>query len=123
MAKVTILFVGHALEQGVRGENGGAPSKDSIWAVAYYGNQLITVSGRRNATVLKYKQFPRGALDEVTALFHQKLEGSDIKGIRYEDVTSKRRQKEVVGDLAERIESGFLEAKRAGKVDRRAMEH
>jgi hypothetical protein len=120
MANVQILKVGHALVQGERGEKGGKPSKDSIWGVAMIYDRLVTFSGRRNAVVFKFKTHRKADMENVLALYAQKLEGKDVKGTQYVDIGGDAAQELLVPGLVERVREGFNKAKKAGKIDTRS---
>jgi len=121
MAKVTILKVGHALVAGERGaKEGGAPSKDSIWGIAQVDNVLLTFSGRRNATTLKFKTRLKGDLEKTLALFDQKLAGTDVKGIKYTDIQGVVVQEMLIPGLAERVGKGYYQATFSKKLDTRS---
>lgn len=120
MAKIEILKVGHALVEGVRGEKGGKPSKDSIWGVAMVYDRLVTFSGRRNAVTFKFKTHRKADLEKVMGLYAQKLEGTDVKGTKYTDVAGVVVQEMLIPNLAERIVQGFNKAKKLGKLDTRS---
>jgi hypothetical protein len=120
MANVQILKVGHALVQGERGEKGGKPSKDSIWGVMVVNDRLLTFSGRRNAVTLKFKTHRKADMENVLALYAQKLEGKDVKGTQYVDIAGEAAQELLVPGLMERLNKGYLTAKRDGKLDTRS---
>lgn len=118
MAVVTILALGHALVEGVRGEQGGAPSKNSIWGVAQVDDRLVTFSGRMNAKILRYKEFPESQKAEVMAMFADKQSGKGMD-YRYVDITEAHEQ-EVPG-LVRQINIGFFQAVAENKVNGRAL--
>lgn len=118
MANVTILALGHALVEGTRGEQGGAPSKNSIWGVATVDSTLISFSGRMGAKILRYKEHPEKEKDAVMKLFDDKKNGRGMS-YRYVDITEAH-EEEVPG-LIKQINIGFFQAQAEGKINRRAM--
>jgi hypothetical protein len=75
MANVQILGLAHAMFNGVRGEAGGAPSKDSIFGIALVQGNLISFGGRRGGT-LRFKTYKKTERDAQTARFTKKLSGN-----------------------------------------------
>lgn len=118
MANIQILALGHALVEGTRGEQGGAPSKNSIWGVAQIDDRLVTFSGRMNAKILRYKEFPASKKNEVMAMFADKQAGRGME-YRYVDITEAHEQ-EVPG-LVRQINIGFFQALAENKVNGRAL--
>ncbi len=92
MANVQILGLGHALVEGVRGEAGGAPSKDSLFGVALITvgvvTSLVTFGGRRNAATFRFKTHKKADQANVLAFFQKKLVKAQ-GGFNYTDVTEK----------------------------------
>lgn len=118
MATVTIVALGHALVEGTRGEQGGAPSKNSIWGVAMVDNRLVTFSGRMGAKILRYKEYPDSAKEEVMKMFEDKKTGRGMD-YRYVDITEAH-EEEIPG-LTKQINIGFFQALAENKVNRRAI--
>lgn len=118
MATVTILALGHALVDGARGDQGGAPSKNSIWGIATVDNVLVTFSGRMGAKILRYKEYPHTDKDKVMQMFEEKKSGKGME-YRYVDITSAH-EEEVPG-LIRQINIGYFQAVAENKVNRRAM--
>lgn len=117
MAKVEILKVGHALVAGVRGDKGGAPSKDSIWGLAFVGGVLVKFFGRRGG-VMRFKTEKKANLPEALTMFEDKLAGKGME-YSYTEVTGKALD-ELVPNLAETIGKGYYAAQKAGKINNRA---
>jgi hypothetical protein len=117
MAKVEILKVGHALVAGTRGEKGGAPSKDSIWGLAYVGGTLVKFFGRRGG-VLRFKTEKKVNLPEAMAMFEDKLSGKGMD-YNYKEVAEKNLET-LVPDLANVVGKGYYAAVKAGKLNNRA---
>jgi hypothetical protein len=118
MAKVELLGFGHALIEGDRGARGGKPSKDSVWGFALVDNKLVTFGGRRGG-VLRYKAFPKDALELVQAQWQVKQEGSD-KGFGYTVIESDEARETLVPNLIETIGKGYYKAVFDKKVNNRA---
>lgn len=114
---VEILKVGHALVAGTRGDNGGAPSKDSIWGLARIQGNLVKFYGRRGG-VLRYKTARKVDLELVLAQYESKLAGTDGKGIQYKDLTADE-QAIVVPGLQDFVKKGFYTAMGKGKLNNR----
>lgn len=112
---VQILKVGHALVQGVRGEKGGAPSKDSIWGVAKVGTKVVKFFGR-NGGKLRFKT--ERDTEACLAMFQKKVKGEGMS-YHYTDVTSKLHDN---AELQKKISVEFRHAKRDGKVNARSLE-
>jgi hypothetical protein len=123
MAQVEIIRLGHALVDGERGEKGGKPSKDSVWGLAYIGagkgQRLVKFYGRRGGK-LRFKTEKRTELDAALELFALKLEGKDVKGIQYVDITSAKAIKQTCPTIMEDVAKGFAAAQKEGKVNTRS---
>jgi hypothetical protein len=118
MAKVEILKVGHALVAGTRGDKGGAPSKDSIWGLAFVGGgTLVKFFGRRGG-VLRFKTEKKANLPDALAMFEDKLAGKGMD-YNYTEVSGKALD-ELVPNLAETVSKGYYAAAKAGKLNNRA---
>ena len=120
-ANVQVLKVGHALVAGVRGEKGGAPSKDSLFGVALITqgvvSSLVTFGGRRGG-FLRFKTYPKASMDAVMAKFEGKLVKAQ-GGFNYKDVTGNAA--ELLGaDFEAKLLSNFRAASNAKKVNTRA---
>ena len=118
-ANVEILKVGHALVPGVRGDKGGAPSKDSIWGLAFVGSTLVKFFGRRGG-VLRYKTEKKANLPEALAMFEKKVSGEGME-YRYAEVSPKKLA-DLVPDLAATVGKGYYVAVKTGKLNKRATE-
>ena len=118
VAKVELIKVGHALVAGVRGDKGGAPSKDSIWGLAFVGGNLVKFFGRRGGT-MRFKSQKNVDLPDSLAMFEGKLAGKGID-YRYSEVTPDKYNELHGGDLAEAVGKGYYAAARAGKLNTRA---
>ncbi len=121
MANVQILKVGHALVQGVRGEQGGAPSKDSVYGVAQITqgvvSSLVSFGGRRGG-FLRFKTYPKASLAAVLAKFDEKLVEA-AGGFKYTDITDN--SAETLGaDFADKLLVNFRSAVAGKKVNIRA---
>lgn len=117
MAKVEILKVGHALVAGVRGEKGGAPSKDSIWGLAFVGSTLVKFFGRRGG-VMRFKTEKKANLPDALAMFEDKLAGKGMD-YSYSEVAPKNFES-LIPDLANTVSKGYYAAVKAGKLNNRA---
>ncbi len=117
MAQVEILKVGHALVAGVRGEKGGAPSKDSIWGLAFVAGTLVKFFGRRGGA-LRFKTEKKASLPDALAMFEDKLAGKGME-YSYTEVSPKNLD-DLVPDLSTAISKGYSAAAKAGKVNKRA---
>lgn len=117
MAKVEILKVGHALVAGVRGDKGGAPSKDSIWGLAFVGTTLVKFFGRRGG-VMRFKTEKKANLPEALAMFEDKLAGKGMD-YNYTEVRGKNLD-ELVPDLANTVGKGYYASVKAGTLNNRA---
>jgi hypothetical protein len=117
MAKVEILKVGHALVAGVRGDKGGAPSKDSVWGLAFVGSTLVKFFGRRGG-VLRFKTEKKANLPEALAMFEDKLAGKGLE-YNYSEVAPKNFES-LVPNLNEVVGKGYYAAVKAGKLNNRA---
>ncbi len=122
MAKVEILKVGHALVPGVRGEKGGAPSKDSIWGIAFIDDvkhpgakRLVKFFGRRNGS-LRFKTEKNTSMNEVLALFEAKKVGKEYSYVELDDA----KREELCPGLVERVAEHFDRARKAGKLNQRS---
>ena len=116
-AKVEVLKLGHALVAGERGKKGGAPSKDSIWGLAFVGTSLVKFFGRRGG-VLRFKTEKKANLPEALAMFEDKLTGKG-KDYSYTEVTAKQ-VADLVPDLETTVAKGYYAAVKAGKLNNRA---
>ena len=117
-AKVELIKVGHALVQGVRGEKGGAPSKDSIWGLAFVAGNLVKFFGRRGGT-MRFKSQKNADLPDALEMFEGKLAGKGID-YHYTEVSPAKFDELHGGDLAEAVRVGYYAASRAGKLNTRA---
>lgn len=115
---VEILKVGRALVEGVRGANGGAPSKDSIWGVAKVAGNVVKFYGRRGG-VLRYKTERRTELDAALAKFEAKVAGKDGKDYEYVELTPAQ-QEELVPGLPQIVKTGYYKAMGTGKLNTRS---
>lgn len=120
MAKIEILKVGHALVQGVRGAKGGAPSKDSIWGIAFVQGNLIKFFGRRGG-VLRYKTQRRVDLPEALAMFEDKLSGKG-QNYQYVDVSNQSQYNELIPGLDALVSTGYYKAMANKKLNTRATQ-
>lgn len=118
VSKVSVLALGHAFKQGVRGEAGGAASKDSVWGIAQIGRELVTFSGRRGGA-LKFKAEGKTSLDVLLAVFKDKKAGLGC-AVAYTDVTKKVAK--VDETLEARLAAAYKDAKAAGKVTARKLQ-
>lgn len=117
MATVEILKVGHALVAGVRGDKGGAPSKDSIWGLAFVGASLVKFYGRRGG-VLRFKTEKKATLPDALSMFEDKLAGRG-QDYSYTEVSAKKLD-DLVPNLSEIVGKGYYAAVKAGKLNNRA---
>jgi hypothetical protein len=118
-ALVTIQALGYCTFKGTRGEAGGAPSKDSLWGVAFIGASLVKFYGRRNGT-MRFKTVKKAELPEALTQFQEKQTGFPFgKKIdaRYTDVTANHG--DYIPDLAA-LASSYYAAVKAKKVNTRA---
>jgi hypothetical protein len=70
--------------------------------------------------VLKFKTRAKADQEALLALYAQKLEGKDVKGICYTDIVGEATQELLIPGLAERVGKGYHAAKQAGKLDKRS---
>lgn len=121
MAKVELQALGYCTFKGARGEGGGAPSKDSLWGVAFIGGNLVKFYGRRGGT-FRFKSEKKADLPAAMDMFKNvKLVGFPFgKKIdaRYIDVTSKA--DEYIPDLEKTLSAGYYAAQKSGKLNTRA---
>jgi hypothetical protein len=118
MAKVEILRVGHALIAGKRGDNGGAPSKDSVFGVAKVQGNLVTFGGRRGG-MLRFKTYKKDALESVLAFYAKKLTGKD-KGFAYKDLDAAAQVETLGADFEANLGKMFYKAMGNGKLNTRS---
>ncbi len=119
-AKVELQALGYCTFKGPRGEAGGAPSKDSLWGVAFIGGSLVKFYGRRNGQ-FRYKTEKKAELPAALEQFKEKQTGFPFgKKIdaRYTDVTAK--SADYIADLEKTLASGYYAAVKAGKVNTRS---
>lgn len=110
----TILALGHAFVKGVRGEAGGAPTKDSIWGIAQVGNTLVTFSGRRGAESFRFSTHKKVELESLKSKFQDKLLGKGI-WYSYQDKTAFADQ--LVPNIHEKVQKGYYKAVANGKLN------
>lgn len=116
MAKVEILKVGHALIAGKRGEEGGAPSKDSIWGVATVQGNVVAFWGRRGGK-LRFKTATKKDLGKMLSIFEAKVAGKH-KGFAYEDLSDNAALiEERLPNLAEMVGKTYYKDMANGKLN------
>jgi hypothetical protein len=120
-AKVELQALGHCTFKGTRGESGGAPSKNSLWGVAFIGGTLVTFGGRVGGN-MRFKTHKKADLPAVMDTFtNGKLTGFPFgKKIdaRYSDVTDKAA--EWIPDLEKTLGGQYYAAVKNLKVNTRA---
>lgn len=119
-AKVDLQALGHCTFPGKRGEAGGAPSKDSLWGVAFIGGNLVTFGGRRGGT-MRFKSVKKVDLPAAMTQFQEKQTGFPFSkkiDARYTDVTANAA--EYIPDLEKTLAAGYYAAMKADKVNTRA---
>ncbi len=113
MATIQIIGLAHAMFNGARGDNGGAPSKDSIFGLCLIQGNVVTFGGRRDGT-LRFKTYKKPELEAQTDRFNAKLSGNPFgKNIPacYTQVTDVAVRNELVGaDFEEKLVKGFYKA-------------
>jgi hypothetical protein len=122
MAKIEIVRVGHALVAGKRGDNGGAPSKDSVFGIALINfgvvTTLATFGGRRGG-MLRFKTYKKADMDKVLAFYTDvKLTGKD-KGFAYKDLDAAARDEVLGADFADTLGKMFHKASTNKKLNTR----
>lgn len=121
VAKVEVQALGYCTFKGTRGEAGGAPSKDSLWGVAFIGGNLVKFYGRKGGT-FRFKAEKKADLPAALDMFkNTKLVGFPFgKKIdaRYTDVTAKAA--EFIPDLEKTLSAGYYAASKAGKLNTRS---
>jgi hypothetical protein len=119
MKNVQILAVAHALIAGARGENGGAPSKDSVFGIATVQGNLCSFGGRRGG-VLRFKTYKKTDIDAVMKKFEGKLTGNPfgakVEGV-YAHVTDAAALEALIPNTAETIGRGYYKAMAGGKLN------
>ena len=118
MKNVQILAVAHALIAGARGENGGAPSKDSVFGVATVQGNLCSFGGRRGG-VLRFKTYKKTDIDAVLKKFEGKLTGNpfgkNVEGVYA--VVEGAALETLIPNTAETIGRGYYKAMAGGKLN------
>jgi hypothetical protein len=113
MANIQIIGLAHAMFNGVRGEAGGAPSKDSIFGLALIQGNVVTFGGRRGGT-LRFKTYKKTELEAQTTRFAGKLGGNPFgKNVAacYTQVTDVAVRNELVGaDFEAKLVTAFYKA-------------
>jgi hypothetical protein len=125
MAKVEIIKLGHAHHKGERGEKeGGAPSKDSVWGIAFVGGSLVTFGGRKGGK-LRFKARRKADLPAVIDQFNnEKITGYPFgKNLdcRYTEIDPAKCN-ELVEGMEEQISKHYYAAVKAGTINKRATE-
>lgn len=125
MAKVEIVKLGHAYLKGVRGEKeGGAPSKDSVWGIAFVGGALVTFGGRRGGK-LRFKARKKSDLPNLTKQFtDEKISGYPFgkkTDCRYTEIDPAKCN-ELVEGMEEQISTHYYAAVRAGTINKRSTQ-
>lgn len=118
-AVVEIQALGHCTFKGKRGEAGGAPSKDSLWGVAFIGGTLVKFFGRRGGT-MRFKTEKKADLPAALTMFQEKQTGFPFSkkiDARYTDVTANAA--EYFPDT-KTLSNAFYAAQKVGKVNARA---
>lgn len=123
MAKVDIIKMGHAFHKGQRGEKeGGAPSKDSIWGIAFVGGSLVKFFGRRGGK-MRFKSEKKADLPAAIEQFtNEKLSGFPFGkklDCRYTEVAPANFN-ELVPDLETEISKHYYAALKEKKVNNRS---
>ena len=121
MKNVQILAVAHALIAGARGENGGAPSKDSVFGIATVQGNLCSFGGRRGG-VLRFKTYKKTDRDAVMAKFESKLSGNPFGANMvgcYEKLTGAALEV-MFPDVEVVIGKGYYKAMGTGKLNTRS---
>ena len=125
MAKVEIIKLGHAFHKGERGsKEGGAPSKDSLWGIAFVGGSLVTFGGRRNGK----QRFKARKKTDLPALIDQ-FNNEKITGYpfgknldcRYSEVDPAK-YNSVMENLEDTISKQYYAAVKAGSINKRATQ-
>jgi hypothetical protein len=118
MKNVQILAVAHALIAGARGENGGAPSKDSVFGIATVQGNLCSFGGRRGG-VLRFKTYKKTDIDAVLKKFEGKLTGNpfgkNVEGVYA--VVEGAALETLIPNTAETIGKGYYKAMAGGKLN------
>lgn len=119
-SNVQILKVGHALVEGVRGAQGGAPSKDSVWGIATIQGNVVAFSGRRGGA-LRFTTHKKVEIDSLHAKWERKVTGKD-KWFSYKDITNSDQLDELLPNLKETVKKQFYTAmaKRKLNIHRKA---
>lgn len=121
MSNLVILKVGHAFIKGKFAND--KPKKDSLWGLMRTDEAVIKFFGRRGGSI-RFKQEPISELEAALKLYQQKLDGTDAKKLKHDDLDADK-QAELLGtnfsqELCEKYEAALAEGKidyRIAKVD------
>ena len=118
MAKVEIVKMARSFVQGERGTKGGAPSKDSIWGIAFVQGNLVKFFGRRGG-VIRFKAQKKTDLADCMAMYESKLAGKGIE-FAYQEVAPDQYDVLHGGDFMEAIGKSYYKARANKQINTRA---
>ena len=114
MSVPKILKVGHAFIKGKFAND--KPKKDSIWGLMQSDEHVIKFFGRRGGSV-RFKQEPIAELEAALTLFQQKLDGTDAKKLKHDDLDQAKQDELLGADFAAKLIEKYTAALTDGNID------
>lgn len=114
MSVPQILKVGHAFIKGKFAND--KPKKDSIWGLMRTDEHVIKFFGRRGGSV-RFKQEPIAELEAALTLFQQKLDGTDAKKLKHDDLDQAKQDELLGADFTAKLIEKYTAALTDGNID------
>jgi hypothetical protein len=111
-----ILKVGHAFVKGKFAND--KPKKDSIWGLMQTDEHVIKFFGRRGGSI-RFKQEPISELAAALTLYQQKLDGTDAKKLKHDDLDDAKQAELLGADFAAKLIEKYTSALTEGNIDTR----